>query len=292
MTLIQKLRAFARHHFTDHPHDGPEQETLLRSITRLSFDIDTHYARIKSLGPNFKTSVIETIEYKGTKYPIYAIDFQPDASGERLLILAGSHGNEEAGLLATEQYLQFLADSPKSTNLAIRIITPHNPVGSAYFSRYNGQGFDMNRDFYKQATVETKAVVKSFQQFKPTIALSLHEGPQEDGAFFFTNQHVRDDLVKPLLTSLSSQGIALAQKSYFGNKLGIPGYFPATGLFLLLMKLWKLLFKFQGFGQYCAVQKVPALVMETPWSTNESEQRVNAQLSALKIITQHLNKSV
>lgn len=289
MTIIQKLRVFARHHFTDHPHDGPAQDVLLNKIERLGVELDSHYSFVRGLGDRFKTSELCTVSYQGAQYPIYCVDFQPEATGERLYVLVGSHGNEEAGLLAKQEYLTFLGQTEVDlSTVAIRIVTPHNPVGVANFSRFNGQGFDMNRDFIKRGTVETQAVVASFDAFNPTAAISLHEGPQTDGAFFFTNECVTDNLIQPILVELKQSGIQLAQKSYFGNTLVIPGQFPATGVFLWLKKLWQSLFKFQGFGTYCAQQGVPAMVMETSWTTADVGQRVGAQYTALKALTTHL----
>ena len=149
----------------------------------------------------------------------------------------------------------------------------------------------MNRDFAKKNTIETRAVMKSFEDFKPTVAISLHEGPQTEGAFFFTNRCVSSELILPVLDELAKNNVSLASKSYFGNKLGVPGQFPARGLFLILMRLWKLIYKFQGFGYYCADRKVPAMIMETSWATAESGQRVDAQFVALKALTNHLSSN-
>ncbi|QQS18710.1 DUF2817 domain-containing protein [Candidatus Saccharibacteria bacterium] len=123
---------------------------MLSEIKRLGFSIESHYSYLSTLGDKFRTTLLETIEYKDKGYPIYCIDFCPDATGQRLFILSGSHGNEEAGLIAVERFIEFLDTVGEETNVAIRIVTPHNPVGTAMFSRYNGQGYDMNRDFAKK----------------------------------------------------------------------------------------------------------------------------------------------
>lgn len=264
----------------------------MREIVPLGFDLKAHYQYMASLGDRFDVSVLETIEHEGQEYPIYAADFQPDAGGERLYVLSGSHGNEEAGLLAVERYLEGLAEADKdATDVAIRVVTPHNPVGAAMFSRYNGDGYDVNRDFSNQKTAETRAVIKSLDDFRPTAAITMHEGPQEVGSFFFSNPHVRQDMIGAVVDDLDANGIDLATKSYFGNRLKHPGQFPATGTFRIIGRLLEKMTGFAAFESYCERIGVPAMVMETPWSSAESLQRVESQLFALNALTRFMQKT-
>ncbi|QQS18711.1 hypothetical protein IPL68_01345 [Candidatus Saccharibacteria bacterium] len=143
----------------------------------------------------------------------------------------------------------------------------------------------------KKNTIETQAVMKSFEEFKPTVSISLHEGPQTDGAFFFTNKYVGSEMILPVFKRTYEKQYSPSAQSYFGNKLSVPGQFATKGLFLILMRLWKIIFKFQGFGSYCADRKVPALVMETSWTTAKTSQRVDVQFIALKTLTTHLSSA-
>lgn len=210
--MLETFELFARHHFTDNPFNGPVLEPHFK-IKRLDFDLDTFNERLKKLG----ASQLRRIEYKDWSYPIYCLDFissRPDA--KKLFILAGTHGNEQAGLLGVEEIINHAEKNVLP--LSIRIVAAHNPVGCAYFSRYNGEGRDVNRDFKRLQSPETRTVVKAFEEFSPDFGITLHEGPQ-DGVFLYANKYCDDSIVKDILNELGNANIQLASKSYLRNTL-------------------------------------------------------------------------
>lgn len=280
--MLKTLKLFARHHFTDNPFNGPAPEPHFK-IERLNFDLKDFNKRLRRLG----AAQLAVIPYKDEEYPIYCLDFiskNPDA--KKLFILAGTHGNEQGGLLGTERILSY---SEKNDPLvSVRIVAAHNPVGCTYFSRYNSQGLDLNRDFKKLKTVETRAAVRAFEDFKPDFGISLHEGPQ-DGAFLYTNKYCEDPVVKSILSELNNSGIQLAHKSYLRNTLSEAGWFPVKGIFGSLLKVWTGAFGYEGFGQFCTRKSTPNIVIETSWSSKEETQRAQAHYILFTSLIKELN---
>ena len=127
------------------------------------------------------------------------------------MVLAGVHGNEHAGLLAVPDILDaFLA---AALPIELRVVTPVNPVGPAHLSRYNANGFDINRDFVPFETPEARSLRRVFDEMRPDFVVSLHEGPQ-DAAFMFTNRRVPAPLAARLLRAMKDAGVAVAVGRY------------------------------------------------------------------------------
>ncbi len=269
--MLKTLKLFARHHFTDRPFDGPVPDPHFK-IEHLDFDLVKFNKQLISL----QAKQLAHVTYQNKKYPIYCLDFlSKKPSAKRLFIVAGTHGNEQGGLLGVQKIINYLAKHNSNIPVSVRIVAAHNPVGCDYISRYNGEGIDVNRDFKRQKTVETQAVVKAFNEFSPDFGVSLHEGPQS-GVFLYTNKYCDSSTVSSVLNGLSRAGVLLATKSYLRNTLKEPGWFPVKGIFGSLQRIWSVTFGFEAFGQFCTRLCVPSIVIETSWTTKEESQRTNA----------------
>jgi len=112
-----------------------------------------------------------------------------DPKGVTVAVIGVIHGNEEAGLLITDELLKM--QIPKGINLWV--IPSMNPDGTALDRRGNANRVDLNRNFpYGWARIgqpgywqyagpnrasepETKALVKFFREIKPALGLWYHQ---------------------------------------------------------------------------------------------------------------------
>lgn len=112
-----------------------------------------------------------------------------DPKGVTVAVVGVIHGNEEAGLLITDELLNM--QIPKGINLWV--IPTMNPDGTALNRRGNANRVDLNRNFpYGWARIgqpgywqwagpsrasepETKAIVKFFREIKPELGLWYHQ---------------------------------------------------------------------------------------------------------------------
>ncbi|WP_392436581.1 M14 family zinc carboxypeptidase [Cruoricaptor ignavus] len=100
----------------------------------------------------------------------------------RIKILAWSqmHGNESNATLAMLDFLESYNKNPAHFSrlfdkISLDFIFMLNPDGSAKWTRHNGQGIDLNRDFHSRESVELPLLLKSVEDKKYTYALNLHE---------------------------------------------------------------------------------------------------------------------
>ena len=112
-----------------------------------------------------------------------------DPKGVTVAVVGVIHGNEEAGLLITDQLVNM--QIPSGINLWV--IPSVNPDGTALDQRGNANKVDLNRNFpfgwarngqpgywqyagpRRASEPETQAVVKFFREIKPALGLWYHQ---------------------------------------------------------------------------------------------------------------------
>lgn len=97
-----------------------------------------------------------------------------------IMLIASIHGNEPVGAQAIMQLVDFFSqdESCRSSqvleHLVIIAFVCANPDGWGAGTRYNGNGFDINRDFITQSQKETQSVVRLIVDYQPMVMLDLH----------------------------------------------------------------------------------------------------------------------
>jgi hypothetical protein len=94
-----------------------------------------------------------------------------------VLLVSGVHGTETSGVEALLSFAAELARDPGSwPEAAIDIVPVANPWGWVYGYRYNGDGFDINRDFASRRTREAEAIRRLVRENGPyDLVMDLHE---------------------------------------------------------------------------------------------------------------------
>jgi hypothetical protein len=157
------------------------------------------------------------------------------------------------------------------------VLTPVNAIGAAELSRFNADGYDVNRDFIRFRTVEARLVRDAFDEFRPDFVLSLHEGPQ-DAAFLFANRHVDGALARRLLAALETGGTTLATKDYFGLTLKPPGLSASSPVQRGILWLWEATLKMRAVNEFAAARGIPEITLESGWRSDDRDARVRAHV--------------
>ncbi|MEN3284647.1 MAG: hypothetical protein V7607_5787 [Solirubrobacteraceae bacterium] len=101
--------------------------------------------------------------------------------------VAGSvHGNEPSGADADLRLLRELArrcDDPLLRHVVVVVMPAQNPDGHEARTRYNANGFDLNRDWLANTQPETRARLQTLLAMPPLVYADQHE--QAGDAFFF-----------------------------------------------------------------------------------------------------------
>lgn len=281
-TLPQDLARFAKYHLVRRPVTYPAPEADL-GIVPLAFDLDRYVDTLRaSDGDRFEVRTEASVSYRGRAHPILSVRSRPHAN-KTLLVLAGVHGNEHAGLLAIPRILEQWS----SERVRLVVVTPVNPVGAAELSRYDAEGYDINRDFVRFYTPEARVVRDVYARERPDFVISLHEGPQ-DATFMFTNRFVDAALARTLLDALSAGGTILAEKDYFGLRLHPRGLSASTPAGEALTWLWARTLGMKTTLSYSDDHRIPEITLESSWRLPDESARVRAHVDLVAALSRAL----
>jgi hypothetical protein len=275
--IATDLRLFAKYHLVRRVYDYPAREEEL-GVALLDFETERYgEALAQAASDFFEMRTVDHAEYDGRRFPLHFLRTGREGASKTLLVLGGVHGNEHAGLLAIPTLLERVREGNIAPDVELRILTPVNAVGAAEGSRYNGDGFDINRDFVRFETKEARAVRQVFEERRPDFMISLHEGPQE-GSFLFSNRLVDDDLAARLLDRMAAAGVDLATVDYFGRTLDRPGHAPMNAMMWRLNMIWAATLKMKATGVWAEEQGVPEITLESSWRGLDGMARQRAHL--------------
>jgi len=274
-----QLTLFKKYYLVRCPEQGPQKQDNF-DMYLFKINLSDYYSEITSHNEEFDIRVVEVIKYRNKEYPIYQIDHFNKNARKNLLIFAATHGNEIGGMLAIPHLLENILENPNYYDgWNIRIITPINPVGVEYQSRYNEYGCDINRDFKDFATVGATVQKDAVLEFQPDIIVSFHEGPN-DGFFMIGGRQVVKKLEYTILDSLKSNNINLARKSYAGFNLKNQGLLRA-GFFI---RLGEKLFGIYSLDRYADEKGIPVITTESNWAGKIIKNRIAPHIIVTKAI--------
>jgi hypothetical protein len=289
-TLPRDLATFAKYHLVRRTVKHPAREETL-GIVPLGFDLERYVAVLRGFdGDRFRVETETHVPYEGREHPILSVRSTGNAE-KTLLVLAGVHGNEHAGLLAVPRILDAWQEKEQEEKgVRLVVVTPVNPVGAAELSRFNAEGYDINRDFIRFYTPEARLVRRIYERERPDFVVSLHEGPQ-DATFMFANRFVTDDVARELLDGLAKAGTVLAEKDYFGLRLDPPGLSASTPRGRAITALWSKVFGMKTSMAYSEDHGIPELVLESSWLLPDEDARVRAHVALVLAAALHLRRS-
>ena len=162
------------------------------SMRRLGLNKGGYFGERLELQP-FLASLLQRAEHKGWQPEILTIDQELKLcllhrpalrqSAKNIYISAGIHGDEPAGPLAVQDMID--ADAwPDSLNLWLWPCL--NPTGFKDGRRENGRGMDLNRDYLRFQSAETRAHRDRLQRLPNfDLCVCLHEDWESDGFYLY-----------------------------------------------------------------------------------------------------------
>ena len=285
-TLPADLRNFAKYHLVRRHVTYPAPETEL-GVVPIGFEMDTFLETLHGYSDRFEIDELARVSYGGRELPMLRLRSAQEGAKCHVVVLAGIHGNEQAGLLAVPEILDAYEGE---RGVALTVIAPANPIGADETSRYNAEGYDINRDFTRFLTPEARAIRRALQDFprgRPDFVVSLHEGPQ-DATFFFANGSVPATVSANVARALADGGTELAARDYFGLTLDPPGVSASSPAARGLAWVWDKTLGMKAANRYCEERGVPEITLESSWRLADREARVRAHVDVVGAVLREM----
>ena len=120
----------------------------------------------------------------GPNRPGLAVVDIAGAHTKRLLLTAGIHGDEPAGV---EAVLRFLENEgwERFPAVALTVLPCLNPEGYTGGTRENADGVDINRSFHGEGTPESRAIKRFLEGARFDCFYDLHEDVDQTGFYLY-----------------------------------------------------------------------------------------------------------
>ncbi|UCD81759.1 MAG: M14 family metallocarboxypeptidase [Desulfobacterales bacterium] len=150
-------------------------------------EIEKRIQRAVSSSPHLLIKNIGHVDYGNFQAPIWCVSFRPQQPiSFKILINAGIHGDEPAGVYYAMELMETLAKNPGLyPGTAFDIIPVVNPWGLTHDIRFNQDGIDINRDFTTLHSQEAKIVHTFVGERQWDLMLDLHEDPSASGFYIY-----------------------------------------------------------------------------------------------------------
>ncbi len=163
--------------------------------------------RIESFSNHSPNVTLQTVA-RIAELPIFFLQVLPANLGQsmpKILISAGIHGDEPAGVEAIltflEQHLPRWRDQ-----FHFDVFPCLNPFGFSHNLRENSDGIDINRTFEDEPTVEARAVQSVLEHSKYDLFIEFHEDWEYDGFYLFELNENRLQLGESITSAVSLIG--------------------------------------------------------------------------------------
>ncbi len=127
--------------------------------------------------------------------------------GFKFGIFAGIHGDEEAGILATNELIRWSAEKPEELgDFEIHFYPICNPTGRNLGTRHNRNNLDLNREFwYGSIEPEVLYLESELRREHFDGIISLHSDDDSDGCYgFVSGSLLSEHLLNPALEAASA----------------------------------------------------------------------------------------
>ena len=168
-------------------------------------------ASIRTLkGDLFDVQEIGRLHFEQKSYEFLKIVSQPSSSPYSvqtpICLVAGVHGDEPDGILAALEFARRFARSPQLVSTYLLTIYPCvNPVGHECMTRENGNGKDLNREFFRDSREEEVLVMeRELRAHEFTGFIGGHSDYESFGIYAYaTGAILSERLAKPALFQAS-----------------------------------------------------------------------------------------
>lgn len=137
---------------------------------------------------HIELDVLGWFDADGIRYPMYIVNMgKPAPHKLSVLISAGIHGDEPAGVEAALQFIEHNVENPALLTHYNFVVFPcDNPYGWERGTRENSQGLDLNRQFAtRDSSPETRLISRGLAGRCFDLVYEMHEDYDSPGFYLY-----------------------------------------------------------------------------------------------------------
>lgn len=230
---------------------------------------------------NVELEKIGEFDANSRVYPMFTMSLgAPGAGKTAVLMNAGIHGDEPAGVEAALRFIEENADNSELLSRFCFVIFPcNNPTGYELDTRENWQGVDLNREFNKRKCAPEACIISEALQGRCfDIVFEMHEDIDAPGLYLY---EIAEDASRYVGEKIIAAAQELGSPIHWGEC--IEGMDAESGLIrrkVIRFRKTRLplaIYAYRTCGGH-------VITMEPPASKLPLEKRVEIQLTALRIL--------
>jgi len=257
--------------------DNQEPLENTRWIKPRIFKIKEVDSLINNKIQEFNEKVISQVYYLEDTFNIRLLTYHKNNNTNSMLILAGIHGDEYAGVFSIPEIMDNIIKKGYS-DWNFDIIYTVNPVGLVKFSHLNETGCDVNRDFNNFSTLQSKMIKSLVDTSNYNLVLDLHEGPYS-GSIVFINRYVNRALVNTIYENLEKEKIRISE---YSNK-------PETHLkYYTMNSFLAKKTNIRPLSSYLTEKKIISIASESDVFEDDFNSRIRSHVVVFESIMNHL----
>jgi hypothetical protein len=192
-------------------HHTPFYDTV--TPTRDTGALAERLKKAVSFSETLSMEEIGHVEYPGFRAPIWRVSHRPVQAPKRMILVnAGIHGNEPAGVECAIELVESIAGNPDMlSDIAVDVIPVINPWGWSHDNRFNRDGIDINRDLASSDSGEAKIVVSALEGKHYDLMLDLHEDPSAKGFYLYQYGLTEKTFSEKVVAAVHKMGYPIEQ---------------------------------------------------------------------------------
>lgn len=230
---------------------------------------------------------IGRVTYKEFQEPVWLICFRCNENSKLPILLTGSiHGNEAAGAEYIVNFVEALSQHPERyPDQSFHMVPIINPWGWIHDTRFNQNGYDINRDFVSFSSQESRIIMNHTKKKRYSLMLDLHEDPSAKGFYLYQHGQKNKTISEMVTNGIRQMGYPLEEdtrKVILKSEDGIIDI-PIWGLWYM-----RLTYQLNIANYYRLNNSDHVFTIETPTDV-DIQDRVRMQEKAVAILIRHFS---
>lgn len=235
--------------------------------------------------PDVELRCLGEFEVAGRSYPIFMLCVGAAGQGKRSVMLAaGIHGDEPAGVEAALQFLETRAtDSDLLSRFHFNVFPCNNPCGWERNTRENCTGIDLNRGFaVRRPAPEVEIIMQGLRGRRFDLVFEMHEDIDAPGFYLYEiAENPGHYIAEDIIAAVSAAGYPIHRSRVIEHRRAEGGIIRRSALRFRKTRVPQAIYAYRTCGGH-------VLTLEPPASVLPLEDRVRIELMGLEVALNRL----